>query len=91
MTIITRTGSRNITGLPFLGPQGLGIDFVDKRGEKYNFAFNTTGAAGATFPVGSTASGEGKVTGGRVGGKQYTGSAFVLYFVATGCMLKPFE
>lgn len=84
MTTITRTGSRNVTGLPFLAPQGVDIDFVDKHGRQYKFAFDTTQAQGSTFPIGSYTNALGKATGGLVNGKQYTGSAEVQYFVTKG-------
>jgi hypothetical protein len=88
-TTITPTGTRNVPGLPFPAPQGLNFDFTDKHGEKYVFEFNSTSEAASVLPVGATVSVLGTVKGGCVGGRQYTGSAEVLYFVAPGSKLLP--
>lgn len=92
ITTVTRTGSRNVTGVPFLAPQGIDLEFVDRHGTEYKFVFDTTQATGSTIPgVGTYINTLGKVTGGRVGGKQYTASQEVQYFAATGCEFLPFS
>jgi len=89
ITTITPTGTRDVPGLPFPAPQGLKFDFTDKHGEKYVFEFNSTSEAASVLPVGATVSVLGTVKGGCVGGRQYTGSAEVLYFVAPGSKSLP--
>ena len=84
ITTITPTGTRDIPGLQFPTPQGLDIDFTDKRGEKFHFHINSTTIRGSTLPIGSYANGEGTVTGGCIGGKQYTGNAQIQYFATPG-------
>ena len=84
ITLITPTGTRDVPGLPFPVPQGLEIDFTGKNGEKYNFKYDTAGEQASTLPIGSYINGLGTVTGGCVGGKQYTGNAEVQYFVTPG-------
>jgi len=89
ITTIIPTGARAVTGLPFPAPQGLTFNFTDMHGEKYVFEFNTTSEAASVLPVGATVSVLGTVKGGCVIGRQYTGTAEVLYFVAPGSKLLP--
>ena len=84
ITTITPTGTRDVPGLSFPTPQGLDIDFTDKRGERYHFHFNSTSIRGFPLPIGTIVNGEGTVTGGCSGGKQYTGTAQIQYFATPG-------
>ena len=85
-TLISGTGSFNVTGAPLQIFKSLLINFTDRSGKYYSFAVDTIQSFGASLPAGNTATAQAITRGGKVGGEQYrSGSTFLLYFSAPGC------
>ncbi|KAF2150927.1 hypothetical protein K461DRAFT_279708 [Myriangium duriaei CBS 260.36] len=84
VTIVTQSGVQNVTGAPFPFPTKVVVEFVEDSGHIYKFEIELPFASAASVGVGFYSELSGPVTGGKVGGKQYTSTAEVQSYVGVG-------
>ena len=87
VTTVTQSGSQTVTGASFPFPSKVVVEFVEDADCRYKFEIDLPYASAANVGVGVYSELSGPVTGGKIGGMQYTSTAEVQIYAGVGSML----